>query len=366
MKKIFITVIICFAGFLSQAQYLAAFEDELNQFWVFEAGMFNLLEEEAITNFQIGGTLIAYLDGESDFKIYQYGQVQTLVEVAPIKYSATDYLLGYSLIDTLYAYDGEKITMLSNDCEEYVVKDSLIVWQTKREKALKIYYNGEIITIAEGLSDFQLDPKMTGDNIFAYVNSSTMEFVVFYRGELNVLDNYADGMNYQAGCDILAFMDITDQSFKVFYKGEIKKLDLFLPKSFKVGDQILAYIDQLENLKYFEEGELKTISSEPEFYEVKDHVMVFEEQGSFKTVCNDQVYIIEQYIPEPYYLDVNTIAWLENDESIRVFQHCEIITANKINVVKFNMVRNVIVFAEEEDETKVYFNGEVYENLAED
>ena len=60
--------------------------------------------------------------------------------------------------------------------------------------------------------------------------------------------------------------------------------------------------------------------------------MVYEDQGSFKTVCNEQVYIVEQYIPQPYYIDVNTLAYLEHNESIRVFQHCEHITANKVDV----------------------------------
>lgn len=315
--------------------------------------------------FQVGGTLIAYLDQASNFKKYQYGEVQTLLEVAQVDFYATDYLLGYSLFDTLYVYDNEKIIKLSSHCEEYLVRDSIVIWQDRLTKSLNVFYNGETKIIAEELPGFEFEPYMAGDNLFAFVNPSTRELAIFYRGELQVLDTNADNMIFQAGCDIIAFMDISDQSFNVFHKGIISELDLYQPESFQVGDQIMAYIDNQQDLKFFENGEIHQITSEPEFYEVKDHIIVYEEQGSFKTICQGEKYIIEQYIPQPYYLDVNTISYLEHNESIRVFQHCEHITANKIEVVKFNMVRNVIVFAEEDEKIKVYFNGQVYEHKSE-
>jgi len=360
MKKfVFITVIL-FVFNVAQAQYLAAFNDNLEQFWAFEAGMFNQLEDSEVLDFQVGGTLIAYLDEASNFKIYQYGAVKTAIKVAPIEYTATDYLLGYSLIDTLYVYDNENIIKLSDDCLDYIVMDSIVVWQNRYAETINIFYNGEITTIAENISEFKLEPYMVGDNLFAYVNPTTQEFTIFYRGKLFLPDTYTNELKFQAGCDILAYTNIVDKSFNIFYKGEVRELDIYQPKSFQVGDQMVAYIDNQDDLKIFENDQVINVSSDPEFYEVKDHILVFENMGSFKTVCNGQVYIIEQYVPRPYYIDVNTVAYLENNESIRVFQHCKHIVANKVDVIKFNMVRNVIVYAIEEDEIKVYFNGEVY------
>lgn len=362
MKRLlFVTIVLLNYG-ITQSQYLAAYEDEQKNFWAFEAGMFNQLEESEILNFQVGGTLIAYLDGASNFKIYQYGKVQTLIEVAQVEFKATDYLLGYSLFDTLYVYEDEKITKLSTDCEEHLIRDSLIVWRTRTDGTLKVYYNGGITTIAEGLTNFKFERHMAGDNLFAFVNPYSKEFTVFYMGDIYILDSYAEQMIFRAGCDILAYTDVRDQVFNVFYRGEIIEIDRYQPQTFQVGDQILAYIDNQKDLKFFENGEIKNITSEPDFFEIKDHVFVYEEQGSFKTVCKGQIYIVEQYIPQPYYLDVNTISYLEHNESIRVFQHCNHVVANKVDVVKFDMVRNIIVYSENDDETKIYFNGEVFEN----
>lgn len=362
MKNLFLITIFLVYCLGLQAQYLTAYEDAQKNFWVFEAGMFNQLEDSDIQEFQVGGTLVAYLDQASNFKIFQYGNVQTLLEVAQVNFKATDYLLGYSLFDTLYVYDGDKNIKLSSNCEEYLVMDSLIVWQNRSDKSLKAFYKGSISTIAEDLPDFKFEPYMAGDNLFAFVNSYNDDFTIFYHGKLIVLDAQADEMNYKSGCDIIAFMDLRDQSFNVFYKGDIKQLDLYKPKSFKVGDQIMAYINNQDEMLFFENGDIESITAEPEFYDVKDHILVFEEQGSLKTFCNGQNYIIEQYIPQPYYIDENTIAYLEHNESIRVFQYCKHITANKIDVVKFNMVRDIIVYSENEYSTKVYFNGQVYEN----
>lgn len=362
MKRLFFIILVLITSSVCQAQYLAAFNDQQNQFWAFEAGTFSQLEDDEVMEYQVGGTLIAYLDQSSNFKIYQFGEVQTFIEVAQVEFTTTDFLLGYSLFDTLFVYDNEKITRLSSDCESYIVKDSIIIWQTRSDKELKAYYKGKTTTIAEGLYDFKFEPHMAGDNLFAFIDPSTKEFEMFYRGQLKVLDSYAEEVSFQVGCDLIAYTDDRDQSFNVFYNGEVLDLDLFLPKSFQVGDKIIAYVDDLENLNYFENGQVQTISSQPDFYEVKDHVLVYGELGSFKTVCNGEVYIIEQYIPQPYYLDVNTIAYLEHNESIRVFQHCNHIVANKVDVLKFSMVRNVIVYSESENEVKVFFNGEVYEH----
>lgn len=348
------------------AQYLAAFNDNADQFWAFEAGMYNPLEDSKVEDFQVGGTLIAYLDDASNFKIYQFGEVKTLMKVAPVEFTATDYLLGYSLIDNLYVYDQDRVQQLTNDCKKYIVMDSIIVWQTKSTDLLQVYYKGNVNTILEDVPDFRLKSYMVGDNLFAFINPDTEEFNVYYRGELNTFEIETTERNYQAGCDILAYTDFTDQSFNVYYKGEKIQLELFQPQSFKVGDEMLAFIDNQGDLQFFENGKIQYITSTPEVYEVKDHVLVYEDQGSFKTICNGQVYIVEQYIPQPYYIDNNTLAYLFQNEWVKVFQHCEHISVRSADVKSFSMVRDVIVYSEVEEEVKVYFNGQVYEHVNND
>jgi hypothetical protein len=111
---------------LANTQHLAAFNDNVNQFWVFEAGMFNKLEYLEIQEYQVGGTLVAYIDNGSNLKVYSYGEVEKLLTGSPIKFQATDYLLGYSMYEQLNVYDNGKTKVLSTQCDGYRVTDSLI------------------------------------------------------------------------------------------------------------------------------------------------------------------------------------------------------------------------------------------------
>jgi hypothetical protein len=157
-------------------------------------------------------------------------------------------------------------------------------------------------------------------------------------------------------------MDIPKQSFNVFYRGEVTELDVFQPRSFQVGDEVMAYVDNLGKLKYFENGKVTTISSyEPKFYTVEDKVLVFEEQGFFKTVCNGQVYVIERYIPQPYLIDFNTIAYLDQSSFVKVFQNCETVTISYEKVKEIDLIRDLVIYVLGNNKTKIYFNGTAYE-----
>ncbi len=364
MKKAFSYFNYCMlASVTVKAQYLAAFNDYLNHFWVFEAGMFTQVEHLPIQEYQVGGILVAYIDGGGKLKIYRNGEVKTLMEGSPIKFTATDYLLGYSLYEQLNVYDNGKTKVLSTECDGYVIKDSIIGWHNRIKQTLQVYYNGRIVTLIDGLIYNPLESFRVGDNTVAFVHSSTQEFYIYYLGKLKVLDPFVEKMVYEAGRDIVAYMDIPDQAFNVFFRGEVTQLETFQPKSFQVGDEILAYVDNLGKLKYFENGEVKTISSyEPKFYNVEDKVLIFEEQGFLKTVCNGQVYIVERYIPQPYRIDWNTIAYLDQSSFVKAFQNCEPVTISYEKVKEISMIRNLIIYVLGINKTMIYFNGQVYEH----
>ncbi len=363
MKKIILGSFILILTISSQSQTLAAFNDNLHQFWVFDGGTFEKLEYLQIQNFQVGGILVAYIDNGSNLKIYSHGKTETLITGAPIKYTATDYLLGYSIYQQLNVYDNGKKQVLSTQCDGYIVQDSLIGWHNSINQTIQVYYNRKIYTIEDGLIYNPIGEFKTGDNTIAYIQRSTQQFKLFYQGRMHVLDDYAEDLVFEAGRDIVAFIDRSDQAFNVFYEGKTTELETFAPKSFKVGDERLAYVDNLGRLKYFENGKVTEISSfEPSFYDVTDNVIAFEQQGFFKTVCNGEIYIIERYIPEPFKLDYNTIAYLDQSRFVKVFQNCQstLISYDKVNNI--DLIRDLVIFVEGINKTKIYFNGQIYEH----
>jgi hypothetical protein len=364
MKKLFLLFALITYSFIGFSQHLAAFNDNVNHFWVFEAGMFNKLEYLEIQEFQVGASLVAYIDNGSNLKVYSYGEVETLLTGAPIKFQATDYLLGYSLYEQLNVYDNGKARVLSTQCDGYRVADSLIGWHNRIGQNIKVYYNGKIYTLEDGLIYNPLDKFRVGDNTIAYIHSSTKEFKLFYLGEILVLEDFGEGMVFESGRDIVAYTGAVDQTFKVFFKGETIELETFSPKSFKVGDERVAYVDNLGRLKYFDRNGVVELSTyEPQFYEVHDNVVVFEEQGFFKTYCNGQIYIVERYLPQPYRIDFNTIAYLDQSSFVKAFlPGCEPITISYEKVKGIDLIRDLIIYVEGINKTKIYFNGQVYEH----
>ncbi len=362
MKKILIVTLVILFHFTGRSQYLAAFNDNLKHFWVFEAGMFTQLEHLEILDYQVGGILVAYIDGSGKLKIYRNGEVKTLMDGNPIKFTATDYLLGYSLYEQLNVYDNGKTKVLSTECGGYVVQDSIIGWYNRIKQTMQVYYKGNTLTLIDGLLYNPLESFRMGDNTIAFVHSSTEEFYIFYLGRLIKVDDFVGQMIYEAGRDIVAFLDVPEQTFKVFYRGEITELETFAPKSFQVGDEILAYVDNLGKLKYFENGEVKTISNyEPKFYSVVDKMLVFEEQGFLKTVCKGEVFIIEQYIPQPYRIEWNTIAYIDQSGFIKALNNCNPLTISYGNVKGIDLIRDLIIYVEGNNMTKIYFNGQTYQ-----
>lgn len=347
----------------SFSQYLAAYNDHLRHFWAFEAGSFQQLEHIDIQEFQVGGILIAYIDHRDNLKIFRNGKTETLIQGAPIKFTTTDYLLGYSLYQQLNVYDNGKTRVLSTDCDGYLVRDSLIVWHNQVKKTLQVYYNGRIITLIDGLLYFPVNDFKAGDNIIAFVHASTRQFYIYYLGKLQILDDFAEEPIFETGRDIVAYMDVPEQTFSAYYRGKTYELETFRPKSFQVGDEILAYVDNLGKLKFFENGKVQVISSfEPQFYSVNDKVLLYEEQGFLKTICNGNIYIIERYIPQPLSADFNTVAYIDQSGFAKGFQNCEPSIISYEKVKSIDLIRDLILFTEGVNHTKIYFNGQVYDS----
>lgn len=362
MKRFLILLIAVWTFPLTQAQQLAAFNDFMERFWVFDGGQFQQLEYLQIQDYQIGGLVLAYIDGGDNLKIYRNGKVETLITGRPIKYNATDYLLGYSIYEQLNVWDNGDTKVLSMEAGEYLIRDSLVAWYNKRRQTIQVYYDETIYTIEDALIYDPITRAKAGDNTLAYIQPSTRELKLFYRGEVQVLYPFVEDLVYEAGRDIVAFMDVQNMAFNVFYKGELITLEPFMPKSFQVGDEILVYVDNLGRLKYFEGGEPVEISPyEPRFYDLVDRTLVFEEQGFFKTYCNNQIYIVERFIPEVYRIDWNTIAYLDQSRFLKAFQHCEHVSVTNAIVRELMLFRDLIVFVENVNQPKVFFLGQVFE-----
>lgn len=362
MKKILLLCLIGITTYNAYSQNLAAFLDYRKYFMVFDNGKTQAIDHLPAQSFQIGGNCIPFVSNFGQFKVYYKGAVTKLLEQAPSKYYATRYLLVYFLYDQLYVFDDGEVKMLSSSVKNYAIGDSLVAFYNENTKASYVYYNGEVTELERSLVGSPLSEFKAGDNIFAYFNANSKYFKIFYRGELYDILQSNNQIYYEAGRNVVAFVDNATNSFHVYYKGEVIDLEDFVPKSFKVGDDLVAYIDNLDDFKVFSNGEIHTISSfEPEMYDVMDSLVVFSEQGYFKVFYNDKVYELENYVPSEFQMQESTIAFIGLNGWLKAFTGGEYITVTNDLISMFVVAYHLIYMNTTVNTIKVFYNGKLYD-----
>lgn len=342
-------------------QHMAAYLDYRNRFIVFDRGETRELENNKVMSFQVGGKCIGYQSYGNDLKVYYNGSVRTLEHVPPSGYTVTDHLMAYSVYSILKVFDNGAVKTLCTNTNGYIVEDSLIAYYDGIQQVLNVYQNGEILTIEDGLLQWPIRSYVSGDNILAYITVFDNKFKIYYRGKVEVVDENVQETVYKAGRDIVGFMNLATNAFMVFYKGNFYDLEAFAPRSFQVGDEMMAYVNDQGIFKVFENGELVTVSTfEPESYQLTDSTLVFVEDGFLKTWCDGQVYEIERYVPRVYRISERTVAYVDVNNRIKAFRHCKPLDISYEMVNSLDMIRNLIIFNVGVNTTRIWYNGKVY------
>jgi hypothetical protein len=360
MLKLHLFVGLLLVGCNVLSQNLAAFHDYRRHFLVFDAGKVKDIEYLPVQSFQIGGICVPYVSNSGQFKVYYKGETLTLSERVVSKYIATRYLLVYLMYDQLYVFDNGKTTLLSSNVKKYAVGDSLVAFYNENTQSSHVYYKGKVIDLENSLIGNPIKGFRAGDNIFGYFNDNTKYFKIFYNGKLqNILKSNEDVI-YEAGRNMIAYIDNSRNSFHVFYKGKVIDLEDYKPKSFQVGNDILAYVDNLGEFNVFMDGETKTISPfEPEIFTVKDSLVVFSEQGYFKVFYNGAVYELENYVPKDFQMQETTIAFIGLNGWLNAFSHGKYIKVTNDLVSSFVVTYNLIYINTTVNTIKIFYNGKL-------
>lgn len=343
------------------AQHMAAYLDFRDRFMIFDRGETKEVENYKVVSFQVGGNCIGYQSYGNDLKVYHNGSVRTLEHTPPTEYVVTDYLMGYSMYSVLKVFDDGDVIKLCNNTNGYIIEDSLVAFYDEVQQQLKVYRNGETSVLEDGLLQWPIKSYSSGDNILAYVTEFDNKFKIYYHGETLIVDENVRETVYKAGRDIVGFMNLVTNAFMVFYKGKYFDLEAFQPRSFQMGDEMMAYVNDQGDFKVFENGELVTISTfEPEFYKLTDSTLVFHEDGFLKTWCNGQVHEIERYVPPLYKVSERTIAYIDVNRRIKAYRQCQPLNISYEMVNSLDMIYNLIIYNIGVNTVKIWYNGKVY------
>ncbi len=365
MKKLLFLIVL---GFLFKpvfSQDLGAYTDYRDRFYIFDHGKSTKVEDVRVQSYDIGGECVLYINSQGNLKLYNDGTVSKLEPGGVTKYFATDHLAAYSIYEKLKVVENGEAVTLSTRCPVYQVEDSLIVYYDKNLESLRVYYDGESIDIESGLVGIPTNNLKSGDNIVAYISSRTKDFKVYYKGVNNTILQYVEGLKFKAGKDIVAFINSIDNSFQIFYRGDVIQLEDFPPKSFKMGDGFVAYIDDMNVFKVFYEGEVIEVASfVPDAYYIEDYLMLFTENNYFKIFYEGEIHEVEAWIPSLFKLDWNTVAYLDNSNRIWLFTKGEKKYLVNELINSFDIYRDLILMNVKVNRNMIYYKGEFIEGTS--
>ena len=276
-----------------------------------------MLEMQRITSFDAGDNIVPYIDNRGNFKIYN-GQNVDQISIQEVNYKHSDYLVAWKIGSAIFSYDNGIKKMLTAFGGEFNVKDSLIVFQDTRFKTVNVLYKGEIIQLMQQTGDMSM-PESIGENIIAFKDNGQI-YRVFWNGKIFELGGTELGISFQAGTDIICFNDAINKTFAVFDKGVFIDIESMYVKNYKAGRGFVVYEDQVGNLWKYQNGQKYSISDfNSGIWDVKDDVILWNENNLFFTHYNGEKKIVCNYKPDDYLLKNNVIAFRNAQGGVNVF-----------------------------------------------
>lgn len=306
MRTLTVILFLFFFSILS-AQEVIPLVDFSGYFKSFKDGFFRQVEFQTIKEYKAGDDVVGYIDIRGNLKVYD-GEKPVTLSNQNVEYVVSDYLLTWKIGPTLNMWDhGQKRTLTFN-ANKYWVRDSIVVYENTRYGSMNVYYKGNEYTLYTTIGDIDY-PDFIGENIVAFRDNGNA-YKVFWRGKIYDLDAMNDAIKFSAGTDILCFNDPMNGTFAIFENGQFLDLENFHMGEYKAGRGFIAYENQNGDLMYYSNGTRKRVSNfRADYWDVKDDVIVWGENGYTYGFYNGLKYEVARYKPEDYKIKNGVIAF---------------------------------------------------------
>jgi hypothetical protein len=216
--------------------------------------------------------------------------------------------LAYNIGPTLNCWDEGQLKTLTYFARNYVVKDSLIVFEDTRYNSINVYWNKQIVQLYQVTGDLYM-PTAIGDNIIAFKDNGDF-YKIFWQGQIYDLGVWNGNIDFKVGSDILCFNDPTTRTFALFEKGNFLDVESFFMNNYKAGRGFIAYEDLNGNLIYCKDGNKEQLSNfSASFWEVKDDILIWKENSFVFAYQDGEKVQLANYQPEDYLIKNNIIAF---------------------------------------------------------
>ena len=343
------------------AQTLFSFTDFNNWFQVFRDGYFIQIEHNAVSDVTIGDEMVAYVNSQKDFKIYDGTSAKILTNQI-VTYKMSDHLLAWNLGPIINYWENGKPHSITSFGGEYAVGDSVIVYQDTRYNTVNAIYKGTTTQLYQLTGDLYM-PEVIGDNIVVFRDNGNL-YKVFWRGKIYELGVWSGsgGQNYEfvAGTDMVAFNDPATRTFAIFENGEFMDVESIFVSKYKVGRGFVVYEDVQGNLKYYGKGERKDLASFFQFWDAKDDVVLWGESNSAYTLSGGEKKQVCNYSPKEWLLKNDVIAFRSNVGGVAAYINGTLKDITTLSNTEY-VINNHSVFVTQSNRSVIaWFNGQLY------
>lgn len=349
---------LLFFSFSAAAQNVAPFVDFNGYFKSFKSGFFRQIEFQPIKGFKAGDDVVAYIDTRGNLRVFDGEKVQDISNI-PSEYKVSDHLMTWKIGPTLNMWDAGKKSTLTYFANQYVVRDSIIVYQDERLNTVRTYYNGENYDLFTSTGELSM-PTHIGENIVAFKDNGNF-YKVFWKGDIYELDVWHTEIDFSCGTDIIAFNDPIAGTFAIFEEGQFLDLEDFYVNRYVAGRGFVVYENQNNDLMYYENGETKKLTNfGASFWKVVDDVVIWGENGYTFAHQNGKTVEIARYIPKDYRLKNNIVAFRNIMGGVDALIDGKLVTvANQTNA-NYQIFGNSILIKLFNNSYLMYQNGKSY------
>jgi hypothetical protein len=307
MMKYKVILLALFLPVVLVAQRVVPFEDFNYYFRSFENDNFRQIEFQRIKEYKGGDDIVAYIDTRGNLRVYD-GKERQDISNMNVEYEVSDHLMAYKIGPTLNMWDDGKRQTLTYFGSNYMVKDSIIVYEDTRFNSVNVYWNKKVYPLYQLTGELYM-PAAVGDNIVVFKDNGNF-YKVFWRGEIYDLGIWNGPIDFQAGTDIVCFNDPTTRTFAVFENGEFIDVEGFFMNKYKAGRGLIVYEDLNGNLMQYNRGGKSQLSNfSANFWSVQDEIAVWGENGYLFAFQNGQKIQVASYIPKDYLIKNSVLAF---------------------------------------------------------
>ena len=308
-------------------------------------------------------SIIAYNDNRGYFNIFDNGTTIVAEYQQPLSFQVGGNCVAYIDYNSSLKvyYNGEISTLYDGVPTKYQVTHNLVVFDIAG--VLKVFEKGKITTISTWDSTYQV-----GDSLVAFGDLTTASFKVYYNGNIQTMEDYHQTQNileYKASNNTLAYLSYLSE-FKIFWRGS--GYNIFkLPNNsaeikYQTGSDIVSFTtNNMLGLNVFYKGNMYTASSKQvDNYQTGDDMVAYNDAGGFHVFSAGKNYDLNSFAPD-FYLVADSMLIYYMPGYFAVFNKGKSTVLENFMPTEYAIDNNTLTYVDMQGGLKAFYNNDSYQ-----